>query len=200
MSQVKELVIIQLKSALIYVPMGCVCAAGIVCLILAFCAVWKFCLHRKVVGFFWWRLLIGFLFTAYIYCVLQLTILSREPGNYGGVDWRFLARWGESDDQKAFLLANIIMFIPFGVLAPMLGKAMGHILVLLPAALACSIGVEAMQLKYQLGFCQLDDVAANSAGCLIGFLIFLMLRDIYLLAVMVLRIIFNRERKESSKL
>lgn len=191
MSQVKTLVIIQLKSALAYLPAGFTYATGITFLVLTLCAIWKFCLHKKVDRVFWWRLLVGFLFIAYIYCVLQLTILSREPGNYGGVDWRFLVRWNENDSQKAFLLANIIMFIPFGVLFPMFGKAATHILISLPVAMACSICIEFIQLKYQLGFCQLDDVAANSVGFLMGFFIFLILQDVYLFAaILVRRVVF----------
>lgn len=123
-----------------------------------------------------------------MYCVLQLTIFSREPDNFGAVDWRFLVRWNENDAQKVFLLANIIMFIPFGVLLPMFSKTMNHILIALPFALACSVSIEALQLKYQLGFCQLDDVVANSAGFLIGFLFFLVIRDVYLFIVMLFRL------------
>ncbi|MBD5518480.1 MAG: VanZ family protein [Lachnospiraceae bacterium] len=188
MSHVKTLVIMQLKSAFAYLPTGCTYAAGITCFLLVLCAVWKFYLHKKVPWLFWWRPLVGFLFITYMYCVLQLTIISREPGNYGAVDWRFLVRWNENDAQKAFLLANIIMFIPFGVLLPMFGKTMSHILIVLPIALACSVCIEALQLKYQLGFCQLDDVMANSVGFLIGFLIFLTIRDVYLFVVMLFRL------------
>lgn len=179
----------QLKSAFAYLPTGCTYAAGITGFLLVLCAVWKFYLNKRIPQLFWWRLLVGFLFIAYIYCVLQLTIFSRESGNYGAVDWRFLVRWNENDAQKAFLLANIIMFIPFGVLLPMFGKTMSHILIALPLALACSVSIEALQLKYQLGFCQLDDVVANSVGFLIGFLIFLVIRDVYLFVGMLFHLL-----------
>lgn len=126
----------------------------------------------------------------------------RKPGNYGGVDWRFLVRWNENDSQKAFLLANIIMFIPFGILFPMFGRAAAHILISLAVAVSCSICIESIQLKYQLGFCQLDDVAANTVGFLAGFLVFLMLYDVYLfVAVLVRKLIlvwkyFHNNRKK----
>ena len=191
MSHVKTLVFMQLKSAFAYLPTGCTYAAGITCFLLALCVVWKFCLHKKVSRIFWWQLLVGFLFITYMYCVLQLTILSREPGNYGAVDWRFLVRWHENDEEKSFLLANIIMFIPFGVLLPMFGKTLSHILIALPLAVACSVLIEVLQLKYQLGLCQLDDVVANSVGFLIGFLIFLMIRDVYLFIVMLFRLLVS---------
>ncbi len=189
MSNVKTIVVMQIKSAFAYLPAGCTYAAGITGFLLVLCAGWKFYLHKKIPRLFWWRFLAGFFYIVYMYCVLQLTIFSREPGNYGAVDWRFLVRWNENDAQKAFLLANIIMFIPFGVLLPMFCKTMSHILIVLPLAVICSISIEALQLKYQLGLCQLDDVVANSAGFLIGYLIFLMIRDVYLLVVMLFRLL-----------
>lgn len=197
MSQVRNLVIAQLKAAFIYLPAGCIYAAGIVGFVLISCVIWKICLHRKIAGCVWRQLPVAFFFIVYVYCVLQLTILSREPGNYGGADLRFLARWNENDSQKAFLLANIIMFVPFGVLFPMFGKAVRHILISLPLAVTCSICIETWQLKYQLGFCQLDDVAANSVGFLVGFLIFLILQDVYLFVAMMMRLLVS-ERKNLS--
>lgn len=55
MSQVKTLVIIQLKSALAYLPAGFAYAAGTTGFVLVLCAIWKFCLHKKVDRVFWWR-------------------------------------------------------------------------------------------------------------------------------------------------
>lgn len=93
---------------------------------------------------------------------------------------RFLVRWNEDDEQKAFLLANIVMYIPMGILLPLLCRYLKHILVSLPIAVGSSIFIEAIQLKYQLGFCQLDDVAANSTEFLVGYLVFLIFYDVYL--------------------
>lgn len=180
MNTVIELIINQLDDALLYIPAGCRWACGIVILILISGMVYKFCLHKNIALIFWARLILCFFLTVYIYCVLQITIFSRQIGNFGGIDWRFLARWNESDAQKAFLIANIIMFIPLGVLLPMLCKWTKHIMISLPIAALSSICIETVQLKYQLGYCQLDDVVANSTGFLAGFLIYLMISDIYL--------------------
>ena len=81
------------------------------------------------------------------------------------------------------MISNIIMFLPLGILLPMMAKWTKHIIVSLPVAVLCSVGIEAVQLKYQLGFCQLDDVVANSVGFLIGFLVFLILNDVYQVVV-----------------
>lgn len=179
MNPVAELVISQIKAAFLYLPAGCVWAAGVGLAAMALGMVCKFCLHKKITGRFWWHALLLCVFVVYMYCIMQLTIFSRKAGNFGGIDWRFLARWSENNAQKAFLIANIIMFIPYGVILPMMGKWTKHILVSLPIAAASSIAIEAVQLKYQLGYCQLDDVAANSLGFLAGFFIYLMIADVY---------------------
>lgn len=178
MNSVIKSVIILLKDALLYIPAGCIWAAGIVLIILAAGMVYKFCFHRNVKLLFLWQLILLFFFIVYTYCILHLTLLDRPAANYGGIDWRFLARWNENTAQKAFLIANIIMFVPFGLLLPMMCKWARHILLSLPTAIICSIAIESAQLKYQLGYCQLDDVVANSVGFLIGFLIYLVIADV----------------------
>lgn len=187
MNTIVELILKQICDALLYIPAGCKWALGIVILILIAGMVWKFCFHKNITVVFWKNLLLAFYFIVYIYCILQLTIFSRHVGNFGGIDWRFLVKWNESDAQKAFLIANILMFIPLGILMPMVCKWTKHIMISLPIAVLCSVCIEATQLKYQLGFCQLDDVVANSTGFLIGFLIYLMLADVYLFVYSVCR-------------
>lgn len=179
MNPIAELVINQIDDALLYIPAGCVWAGSIVITVLIIGIVLKFCLHKNITLVFVQKLILSFYIIVYVYCVLQLTIFSRKVGNFGGIDWRFLARWSENDAQKAFLIANIIMFIPLGVLLPMMNKWTRHILISLPIAVLCSIGIETVQLKYQLGYCQLDDVVVNSVGFLIGFLGYLIIADIY---------------------
>lgn len=190
-----ELVINQISDALLYLPSGFVWAFWIVSVVLMIGLVLKFCFHKNITAEFGAKLLVAFYFIAYAYCVLQLTIISRQTGNFGGIDWRFFVRWNENDAQKAFLIANIIMFIPYGVLLPMACKWTKHILISLPIAISSSIGIEAIQLKYQLGYCQLDDVVVNTIGFLIGFLIYLIIADIYLFIYSVLNMVIRLIKK-----
>lgn len=194
-SQIIKLVINQINDALLYIPDGCVWAMRIVLVVLILGIILKFVLHKNIGIVFWQKLFVAFFFIVYAYCVLQLTIFSRHMRNYGGIDWRFLARWNENDAQKAFLIANIIMFIPLGILLPMVGKWARHIMLSLPVAMLSSICIEAVQLKYQLGYCQLDDVVVNTIGFLIGFLIFLMIYDIYLLVYNIVKITIKMIKK-----
>lgn len=179
MNPIAELVIKRIIDALMYIPSGCKWAICIVSTVLAVGLILRFGLHKKIPYIFWLRLIAYFFFIIYAYCVLQLTIFNRESGNFGGIDWRLFARWHENDAQKAFLIANIIMFIPLGILMPFLCKWTKHILISLPIATLSSIAIEAIQLKYQIGSCQLDDVVVNTLGFLIGFLVYLIIADIY---------------------
>lgn len=179
MDNVLQYIIKQLKDVLRYLPQGAVWAISIT-LLLIFCGIILKCkFHKNVPVVFWVRLFPLFFLILYIYCVLQITIFSRVPGDYGGIDMRFLAKWNDWYGEKAFFIANIIMFVPYGLLLPLLCPVTKHILAAVPIGVASSICIEAAQLRFRLGYCQLDDVAANSLGFLIGFLMFLILYDAY---------------------
>lgn len=184
LDKIKELVVAQMIDSLGYLPEAFRLSAGVCLVIVSAVALFSLISHKKpsaMLAFrFAFRVIWLFTLTTYIYCVLQLTILSRTPVLwYDHIDWMFLSRWFDNNEQKAFYIANIVMFIPFGILLPMSGKPMRHILIAAPVATACSIGIEAAQLKYHLGACQLDDVLLNTFGFLMGFLIYLALADIY---------------------
>lgn len=208
-NKITEQLIFQLQDAVLYLPDGYRLAGEICFAIVIGSVILCLALHKKITGKFLFqtmlRIVLVFLLITYTYCVLQLTILSRVPlPKYNGIDWVFLSRWSESDAQKACYIANIVMFFPLGVLLPMAGKPMRHILVAAPVATICSIGIEAVQLKYHLGACQLDDVLLNSLGFLIGFLVYLALADIYGLLSAIAKFLYRHSKEllknESSQL
>lgn len=183
-SNIRELVTTQIIESLGYLPDAFRWSTGICLIVILASTAFFLANHKKpsVISAFRFllRIIWLFAFVTYSYCVLQLTILSRTPVPwYDHIDWVFLSRWFDNNEQKSFYIANIVMFIPFGILLPMIGKPMRHILIAAPVAVACSIGIEAVQLKYHLGACQLDDVLLNSFGFLMGFLVYLALADIY---------------------
>lgn len=198
MDTILELVIFQIKEARMYLPTAFKVAA--VCSITVLAGLFL-CLafHKKFTVTFVFRFVLCviwlFTFVTYSYCVLQLTILSRTPmQQYDHIDWVFLSRWFDNNEQKAFYIANIIMFIPLGILLPMAGKPMRHILIAAPVAAACSIGIEAIQLKYHLGACQMDDVLLNSLGFLVGFLIYLVIADVYGLLSAIAKFLYRHSK------
>lgn len=72
----------------------------------------------------------------------------------------------------------IIMFIPFGFLAPMVFERMRKVRFCVFIGFLCSCGIELSQLITQRGYCQLDDVVTNTVGMLVGWGIWKMLSSV----------------------
>ena len=89
-------------------------------------------------------------------------------------------KWQMNDMEKAYFVSNIIMFVPMGVLLPMLFKWSKYLLTSLPVAIVLSSLIELIQLKRKIGYCQLDDVVANIIGFLIGYLGFVAVYEVVL--------------------
>lgn len=110
------------------------------------------------------------LLLSYAMVVLQTAFLSREPGSRKKVSLTLFETWGNTLHMHAFFIENIIMFIPFGVLSPILFKSMRKAWSCVLAGFLCSGIIEVAQLITQRGYLQLDDVVTNTAGTLIGWL------------------------------
>lgn len=113
----------------------------------------------------------GMLFTIYIIVLLQTAFFSREPGSRNGIDFNLFSTWGQSTIEHAYFIENIIMFIPFGVLTPMVWKHMRKVQYCVLIGFLFSCAIELSQLVTQRGYCQLDDVVTNTLGALCGWLI-----------------------------
>ncbi len=59
---------------------------------------------------------------------------------------------------------NILVFIPFGLFFP--GKGWQWLLL---TVVLFSVGIEATQYVFNLGWCEIDDVICNALGAVIGF-------------------------------
>lgn len=107
----------------------------------------------------------------YIIVLLQTAFFSREPGSRNGINLILLSTWGLTTVEHAYFIENIMMFVPFGVLMPMVWNRMRKVrcCVLIGCLFSCVI--ELSQLVTQRGYCQLDDVVTNTIGSLVGWLI-----------------------------
>jgi len=112
------------------------------------------------------------LFLAYILVVLQTAFLSREPGSRKGMSLVLFETWGRSFHMHALFIENIIMFVPFGILTPILFTQLrsGWRCVLI--GFLCSCCIEIVQHITQRGYMQLDDVVTNTLGTLIGWSVY----------------------------
>ena len=113
----------------------------------------------------------GILLLIYIEVLIQTAFLSRESGSRKGIDFSLFETWWQTPVAHAYFIENIIMLIPFGFLAPIVLKQMRKIRFCVLTGFRLSCAIEISQLITQRGYCQLDDVVTNTAGTLIGWVI-----------------------------
>lgn len=113
----------------------------------------------------------GALLIIYVIVLLRTTFFSREPGSRNGIDLNLFSTWGQTSVAHAYFIENIIMFIPFGILTPMVWKYMRKMRHCVLIGFLCSCAIELSQLVTQRGYCQLDDVMTNTLGALCGWLV-----------------------------
>lgn len=116
-----------------------------------------------------------FLCAAYAAVVLIQAFFSREPGSRTGVDLELFATWGSSLEAHAYVIENIIMLIPFGILFPGLFPRLRRGWACVGTGCGLSILLEFAQWLTKRGHCQLDDVVMNTLGAGIGWLVFRLL-------------------------
>lgn len=78
----------------------------------------------------------------YIEILLQTAFFSREPGSRKQIDLHLFGTWGQTAIAHAYFIENIIMFIPFGILAPIVFKQMRNVSFCVLIGFLCSCGIE----------------------------------------------------------
>lgn len=124
----------------------------------------------------------------YVYVLLNMVFFSREPGSRTGVNMQLLGTWGDTPKARGYVIENVILFLPFGVLFPCAIPLLRRIWCCVPTACLCSIALEGLQFATQRGYCQLDDVVMNTAGAATGWLLY---------RIMLHRVIRSHERKRN---
>lgn len=118
------------------------------------------------------RLICLGLFIIYMYILLQQTYFSRPPGSRNTVSLILGETWQDSVQSKAYVIENILMMIPFGVLLPNVLKPAESIFCCIPLGFFFSVSLEYAQFLSQRGHMQVDDVITNVIGTVIGYLFF----------------------------
>ena len=103
------------------------------------------------------------LLMCYLLIILGETLLFRTPNKS---DVKLTPFWSYAfPETKSQIIANILLFIPFGLLA---GKLWGWKII--PLATFFSFCIEAVQLVFCLGLFEIDDIIHNTVGFVIGYL------------------------------
>ena len=85
-----------------------------------------------------------------------------------------------SPDTINHLLLNIALFVPMGLLFPMIyPEKLSTIFFVLPIGLMCTTLIESLQLILRLGHCDIDDIIANTLGTLLGYLFYKISRSLF---------------------
>lgn len=74
------------------------------------------------------------------------------------------------------LIGNVALFIPAGVMMPVLWKRMRNFFLFLLMCILAIALVEGLQLVTLLGSCDIDDLILNLSGMILGYLLYLIFR------------------------
>ena len=167
MNDIFEYMIRDLSHPINYLPM----AAGTAVLIAVFIWLGKIIFKRSHI-FQWLSHKSGviFLFSVYCYVLLYEAFFSRPPGSRNTVSMTLFQTWGTTAQSHAYVIENVLMFIPYGLFISMLAEwrtiKKGWLCIL--TALLSSSALEFAQWITMRGHCQLDDVVMNTLGAGIG--------------------------------
>lgn len=114
-------------------------------------------------------------FGMYLAIMLVITFLSRESGSMpGAVDLKLLSTWGINARNNAFVIENVLLFIPYGFLGCLAYERLRDFFSCALLGALTSMTVECLQLVTARGYFQIDDILTNIIGTVVGYLLFLL--------------------------
>lgn len=121
------------------------------------------------------RILIWSVFLIYIVIVLGATLINRAPNSSNNyintyVFETYMSIWyGYSSFEFRNLILNILMFIPFGFMLPLLFKKCEKFYITYFLIFGMSLFIEISQLVSKRGLFELNDLINNTLGGVIGY-------------------------------
>lgn len=113
------------------------------------------------------------IFGIYLAVLLMITFLSRESGSSKGViDMDLFSTWGINDRNNAFVVENVLLFIPYGFLCSWNFRWAKKFWRCTLFGAVTSFVIEFLQLVTGRGFFQIDDILTNVLGTVVGWLLF----------------------------
>lgn len=114
-----------------------------------------------------------YIFSVYCYLVLEIAYFSREPGSRSRADLMIGATFQNTPRAISYIIENVIMMIPLGVLVPVIWKQVHTVWRCLAVGFLTSLAIETFQFVSERGYFQTDDILTNVLGTFIGYLIYL---------------------------
>lgn len=137
-----------------------------------------FCFHRKKYGaqrkFPWGKAVCWLILAGYLTVVAYAT-LQRADFGYRSWNLHLFRGWREawndfSAKNWANVLLNVAMFLPLGVLLPLIWKQFRKWYLAIPVSFGLSLAIELVQLATGRGMFDVDDLFCNTLGAAIGYL------------------------------
>lgn len=113
------------------------------------------------------RAFLSILCIIYFIMIFIITIFEREPGSRTGISLTLFETLG-GPRANAYVIENILLFIPFGFFVPKMWKCLRRLSVCVFAGFCFSLAIEVTQLLTQRGHFQVDDILMNTIGAGIG--------------------------------
>ena len=114
-----------------------------------------------------WILGLGF----YIAILIQMGVISRTPGSVSEMVWIPFQTPGGDYLVVLYSLANLVIFIPFGILVPKVFRGVNSVWMMALVTLMTSVLIEIVQFMLACGYSEVEDVIMNVAGGVMGYLI-----------------------------
>ena len=109
----------------------------------------------------------------YLMMLVQITLLEREAGSRTKVSLKLFETFG-GPMSNAFVVENILLFMPYGFLLPKIRHGLGQ-MKLFPQMMVCTLAgffsslmIETTQFVTQRGYFQVDDIMTNTIGMFLG--------------------------------
>lgn len=104
--------------------------------------------------------------------LMSITLLSREPGSRSRLDLIPFSTISVSLLNNRYPIENILLFLPFGFMIPMLWNKYQRAWVSTTAGFLLSLLIEITQHLTRRGYMQTDDIITNTLGALAGYGLF----------------------------
>ena len=134
--------------------------------------------HEHVV--YRWRIMVRrltvtilFLYAVSVVAITIFPIRLHPAGYWSGEPWWTVLRWIPGDVDAPSFVLNVIMFVPLGVLLPLLRPALDAVRRLAAYAVTASLAIELTQFALGLTLgsrrtVDINDLISNTAGAMAG--------------------------------
>lgn len=122
----------------------------------------------------WGKALLFLALGAYLMALCYITIIRGDISGWRNINLHLFRAWREawntfSEKHWLNVLLNIGMFVPLGILLPLVSERLRKWYLMLPAGFLTTLTIEIIQYFSYRGLCDVDDLFANALGAMIGF-------------------------------